>query len=103
MPDTEIAENPDLTIGQLVRLTGYSEELLKCKKFFQINMNTNRTLCEFFIINIDIVIIYMLLYMHTKELYFSIVHMIFWNVLRCPSGPGSFYFKEKNYYGGKNF
>ena len=32
VPDTEITENPDLTIGQLARMTGYSEELLKCKK-----------------------------------------------------------------------
>ena len=34
VPDTEIAENPDLTIGQLARMTGYSEELLKCKNIF---------------------------------------------------------------------
>lgn len=34
VPDTEIIENPDLTIGQLARITGYSEELLKCKKIF---------------------------------------------------------------------
>ena len=37
VPDTEIAENPDLTIGQLARLTGYSEDLLKCKKIFSVN------------------------------------------------------------------
>ena len=35
VPDTEIVENPDLTIGQLARMTGYSEELLKCKNFFK--------------------------------------------------------------------
>lgn len=35
VPDAEIAENPDLTIGQLARMTGYSEELLKYKKSFQ--------------------------------------------------------------------
>ena len=34
VPDTEIAENPNLTIGQLARMTGYSEELLKCKNIF---------------------------------------------------------------------
>ena len=34
VPDTEIVENPDLTIGQLARMTGYSEELLKCKNIF---------------------------------------------------------------------
>ena len=34
VPDTEITENPDLTIGQLTRMTGYSEEILKCKKIF---------------------------------------------------------------------
>lgn len=34
VPDTEITENPNLTIGQLSRITGYSEELLKCKKIF---------------------------------------------------------------------
>ena len=33
----EIAENPDLTIGQLARMTGYSEELLKCKNIFMDN------------------------------------------------------------------
>ena len=37
VPDTEIAENPDLTIGQLARMTGYSEELLKCKNIFMDN------------------------------------------------------------------
>lgn len=34
VPDTEIAENPDLTLGQLARMTGYSEELLKYKNIF---------------------------------------------------------------------
>ena len=34
VPDTEISENPDLTLGQLARMTGYSEELLKCKNIF---------------------------------------------------------------------
>ena len=34
VPDTAITENPDLTIGQLARMTGYSEELLKSKKIF---------------------------------------------------------------------
>ena len=37
VPDTEITENPDLTIGQLARMTGYSEELLKCKNIFMDN------------------------------------------------------------------
>lgn len=37
VPDTEIVENPDLTIGQLARMTGYSEELLKCKNIFMDN------------------------------------------------------------------
>lgn len=34
VPDTEIIENPDLTIGQLARMTGYGEEILKLKKVF---------------------------------------------------------------------
>lgn len=34
VPDTEITENPNLTIGQLARMTGYSEKLLKCKSIF---------------------------------------------------------------------
>mgnify|MGYP000167464580 CR=1 FL=1 len=34
VPDTEITENSDLTIGQLARMTGYSEKLLKCKSIF---------------------------------------------------------------------
>lgn len=34
VPDAEIIEHPDLTIGQLSRMTGYAEELLKCKKIF---------------------------------------------------------------------
>ena len=38
VPDTEIAENPNLTIGQLARMTGYSEELLKCKNIFMDNI-----------------------------------------------------------------
>lgn len=37
VPDTEVIENPDLTLGQLARLTGYSEDLLKCKKIFSVN------------------------------------------------------------------
>ena len=32
--DAEIIEHPYLTIGQLARMTGYSEELLRCKKIF---------------------------------------------------------------------
>lgn len=32
--DAEIIEHPYLTIGQLARMTGYAEELLKCKKIF---------------------------------------------------------------------
>ena len=36
--DAEIIEHPDLTIGQLARLTGYTEELLKCKKIFMDNI-----------------------------------------------------------------
>ena len=36
VPDSVIFEHPDLTIGQLSRLTGYTEELLKNKKFFNI-------------------------------------------------------------------
>ena len=34
VPDTEIIENPDLTIGQLARMTGYSEDILRYKKIF---------------------------------------------------------------------
>ena len=34
VPDSVIFEHPDLTIGQLARLTGYAEELLKNKEFF---------------------------------------------------------------------
>ena len=34
IPDTEIIEHPDLTIGQLARMTGYAEELLKYKNIF---------------------------------------------------------------------
>ena len=34
VPDTEIVENPDLTIGQLARMTGYSEDILRYKKIF---------------------------------------------------------------------
>ncbi len=34
VPDTEIIENPDLTIGQLARMTGYGEEILKLKRVF---------------------------------------------------------------------
>lgn len=37
VPDAEIIEHPDLTIGQLARMTGYSEELLKCKNIFMDN------------------------------------------------------------------
>ena len=36
--DAEIIEHPDLTIGQLARMTGYTEELLKCKKIFMDNI-----------------------------------------------------------------
>ena len=35
VPDAAIIEHPDLTIGQLARMTGYSEESLKCKNFFK--------------------------------------------------------------------
>ena len=38
VPDTEIIEHPDLTIGQLARMTGYAEELLKYKKIFTNNI-----------------------------------------------------------------
>lgn len=38
VPDTEIIDHPDLTIGQLARMTGYAEELLKCKKIFMDNI-----------------------------------------------------------------
>ena len=34
VPDTEISENPDLTIGQLARMTGYAEDILRYKKIF---------------------------------------------------------------------
>ena len=34
VPDTEIVENPDLTIEQLARMTGYSEDILRYKKIF---------------------------------------------------------------------
>ena len=34
VPDTEIIENPDLTLGQLARMTGYAEDILKHKKIF---------------------------------------------------------------------
>ena len=37
VPDSVIFEHPDLTIGQLARLTGYAEELLKNKEFFTSN------------------------------------------------------------------
>ena len=37
VPDSVIFEHPDLTIGQLARLTGYAEELLKSKEFFTSN------------------------------------------------------------------
>ena len=37
VPDTESVETPYLTIGQLARMTGYSEELLKCKNIFMDN------------------------------------------------------------------
>ena len=36
VPDSVIFGHPDLTIGQLARLTGYTEELLKNKNFFNI-------------------------------------------------------------------
>lgn len=31
VPDETIIENPDLTLEQLARMTGYQEELLRCK------------------------------------------------------------------------
>ena len=37
VPDTEIIENPDLTIGQLARMTGYTEDILRYKKIFNSN------------------------------------------------------------------
>lgn len=37
VPDIEIIENPDLTIGQMARMTGYSEDILKYKKIFNSN------------------------------------------------------------------
>ena len=36
-PDSVLFEPPDLPIGQLARLTGYAEELLKNKEFFTAN------------------------------------------------------------------
>lgn len=38
VPDAKITEHPDLTIGQLARMTGYSEELLRCKKILTAEM-----------------------------------------------------------------
>ena len=35
VPDSTIEENPDLTIEQLARLTGYNSELLQCKNILQ--------------------------------------------------------------------
>lgn len=35
VPDSTIEENPDLTIEQLARLTGYNRELLQCKNILQ--------------------------------------------------------------------
>ena len=35
VPDSTIEENPDLTIEQLARLTGYNRELLQCKYILQ--------------------------------------------------------------------
>ena len=37
VPDTEIIENSNLTLGQLARLTGYSEDILRYKKIFNSN------------------------------------------------------------------
>lgn len=34
VPDTEIIENSDLTLGQLARMTGYAEDILRYKKIF---------------------------------------------------------------------
>ena len=36
----------------------------------------------------------MICFKHFKRLFFLLKHILFWNVLRCPSGPGSFYFTE---------
>ena len=35
VPDSTIEENPELTIEQLERLTGYNKELLQCKNILQ--------------------------------------------------------------------
>lgn len=35
VPDSTIEENPELTIEQLARLTGYNKELLQCKNILQ--------------------------------------------------------------------
>ena len=37
VPDTEIIENSNLTLGQLARLTGYSEDILRYMKIFNSN------------------------------------------------------------------
>lgn len=42
VPDTEITENPDLTLSQLARMTGYTEELLQCKGIFKNTIPHNR-------------------------------------------------------------
>jgi len=39
VPDSVIFEHPDLAIGQLARLAGYAEELLKNKEFLTSKMN----------------------------------------------------------------
>ena len=38
VPDAEIIEHTELTIVQLARMTGYAEELLKCKKILGNNI-----------------------------------------------------------------
>ena len=33
----------------------------------------------------------MLIFCYIKRIYFDVLDILLWNVLRCPSGPGSFY------------
>lgn len=39
VPDETIIENPDLTLEQLARMTGYQEELLQCKGIIANNIS----------------------------------------------------------------
>ena len=38
VPDEIVTENPDLTLEQMARLTGYREELLRCKNILKASM-----------------------------------------------------------------